>query len=131
MVGTTEELLNLNLTLELHHTIKYGLWTWRTSRNIHVYRNNLRNTAYHVVRVLERTARDSATTYSYNILRLSHLVVQTLEDRSHLVGDGTGTHYEVGLTWRVTCYLEAEAREVVAGATHCHKLDTTARCTKG
>ena len=109
MVGTTEELLYLHLTLKLHHAIEDSLWTWRTARNVNVYRNNLRDATHHVVRVFERTARDGATAHSYNILRLSHLVVETLEDRSHLVCDGTGTHDEVGLTWRVTCYLEAEA----------------------
>ncbi len=98
VVGTTEELLYLHLALKLHHAIEDSLWTWRTARNVNVYRNNLRDTAHHIVGVLERTARDGATAYSYNILRLSHLVVETLEDRSHLVGDSTGTHDEVSLT---------------------------------
>ena len=99
MVGTTKEFLNLHLTLQLHHTVEDGLRTGRTARNEYVHGNDFLDTLYYVIALLEGTATDGAATNGNHILRLSHLIVQTLQCRSHLVCDSTSTHNQVGLTW--------------------------------
>ena len=83
-----------------------------------------------MIRFLERTARDGTATDGYYILRLRHLVVQTLEHRYHLVYDGAETEDYVCLTRRVTRNLPAETRKVESCRSEAHKLDTATRSGK-
>jgi hypothetical protein len=130
VVSATKELLDLNLSLELHHTIEDCLRTWRTAWDIHINRHEFIDTTHYIIALLERSATDGASSDGNDILWLSHLIIKTLEYRCHLVGDSTGTHDKVCLTWRVTCHLKSETREVIACTTHRHEFDTTATGTE-
>ena len=131
MVHSAEELLHLNLPLQLHHAVEYGLGARRAAGDVNVYGHDFADALHYVVTALERSAGYGAAAHGHNVLRLGHLVVKTLEGGSHLVGDRTGAHDEVGLAGRVTRNLEAEACEVVTGATYGHELDTAAaRCER-
>ena len=126
MVGSSEEFLNLNLALKLHHTVEYGLRTRWAARDVDINGDNLINAFNDMIASLERTARDGASANCDYILRLGHFVVETFQRWSHLVGDGTSTHDKICLTWRVTRYLESETREVITCATYSHELDAAA-----
>ena len=74
----------------------------------------------------ERTARNGAATDGNDIFRVGHLVVQTLQYRCHLGGDGTIDQNNIGLTRAVACYFKAETCHIIASSSHSHKLDTAA-----
>src|SRR5574344_2101058 len=125
MVSATKELFDLNFTLQLHHTIKNGFWTWRTSRDVNINWNELVDTTNYIIALFERSTTNGASANSYNVLWLCNFIVQTLENRCHFIGNCTSTHNQVCLTWRVTSNLKAEAREVVTCTTDSHELNTT------
>ena len=131
MVGTAEEFLYLHLALQLHHAVHDGLGTRGTARDKYIHRHNLIDTLHYMVARLERTSRDGAAAHSDDILGFCHLIIKTFKGRGHLVGDSAGAHDKVGLTGRVTCYLETETGEVVTGTSYSHKLDTAATGSKG
>ena len=49
MIGTTEELFYLYLTLQLHHAVHDSLGTRGTARNEHINGNNLLDALYDVI----------------------------------------------------------------------------------
>src|SRR3712207_9192898 len=111
MISTTKEFLHFHLTLQLHHTVKDCFRTRRATRDVNIYRNQLVNTTYHVVALLERSATNRATTNGHHVFRLCNLVIETLEHRRHFVGNSTCAHNQVSLTRRVTGNLKAKRSE--------------------
>ena len=130
MIYATKEFLNFNFTLKLHHSIDNSFWTWRTTWNIYVYRDNLIDTSHNMIAIFEWTTRNSTTSNCNNIFRFCHLIIQTLQCWCHLIGNSTCTHNQIRLTRRVTRNFKSKTREVVTCTTDCHKLNTTTRSSE-
>ena len=129
-VDTTEELLDLDLTLKLHKSIEHSFRPWRTPRDININRKYLVDSVYNAIRFFKRSTTNCATAARDYVLRFGELVVETDECRSHFVDDCALHHDIVSLTRGVTSNLESETSHVIAGSTQTHEFDGAAACAE-
>ena len=100
----------------------------RAAGHVDVDRDDLVDALGHRVAVPVRPAAVGARAHRDHVLRLGHLLVETLDRRGHLVGDGAGDDDQIGLARAGRQRDDAETHHVVArraeGRTH---LDRAAR----
>ena len=126
LVDAAEEALQAHLALQLHQSVEHRLGTGRAARDVDVDGQDFVDALDHVVGLLEGSAADGAAPHGNHILGVGHLVVEALEHRGHLVGDGAGHHDEVGLTRGGAGHFKPEPGKIVARGAHGHELDAAA-----
>ena len=85
----------------------------RAAGHVDVDRDDLVDALGDRVAVPVRPAAVGARAHGDHVLRLRHLLVEALDRRSHLVGDGAGDDHEVGLARAGGQRDDAEAHHVV------------------
>src|SRR5215831_10652964 len=115
-----------DLVHELHQTVDDALGAGRASGDVDVDGNDRVDPLHGGVIVVE-PARTRAHAERYYPLRLTHLIVDPLEHRRHLVADRADDEQHVGLARRETREARAEAIDVVVRARRRHVLHAAAR----
>src|SRR2546425_1560097 len=118
--------LSGDLVLQLHEPVDHRLGTRRAARDVDVDRND-RVDAHDRGVVVVEAAGARAHAEGDDPLRLGHLVVDTLEDRRHLVADRPDVEQDVGLPGREARQPGAESVDVVVRARRRHVLHPAAR----
>ena len=108
--------LGLDPLLEHHDRVEQRLGPRRAAGDVDVDRDDLVDALGDRVRVPVRAAAVGARAHRDHVLRVGHLLVEALDRRRHLVGDGARDHHEVGLAGARRERDDAEAHHVVAGA---------------
>src|SRR5262245_39947218 len=88
----------LNLLLEFHDGVENSFRSWRAAGNVHVHRYDLVDALHHMVRTI-KTAASGARTHRDDPLWFGHLIIDLLQNRAHLVVDGSEHHKNIGLLW--------------------------------
>jgi len=96
----------------------------RTSRDVHVDRHDLVDTAQAIVVVVEDPSRARAGADRDHELRFGHLFVDPFQAGLHLTGYRPRTQQHVGVSWRALL-LDTEPFDVVAGHQGVDDLDVT------
>src|SRR5262249_41652555 len=115
----------LNLVLQQHQAVEHLLGPRRAAGNIDVDRNDLIGARYRRV-VLIETAGRCADAERDDPFGFGHLLVDAGQHRRRALGDGADDAQEMGLPWRETRKLGAEASDVVLRAGGGHELHAAA-----
>src|SRR5688572_7294635 len=119
----TGELLFVDLALKRHEGVDKRLGPWRTTGDVDIDGDVTVDALEDVVALLERPAANRARAHCDDVLGLRHLVVETHDLRSHLLGHRAGHDHEVRLSRRRTKDFCAEAGKVVTGHARGDHLD--------
>ena len=107
--------LVLDALLEQDDALEQRLGAGRAARHVDVDGDDLVDALGDRVGVPVRAAAVGARPHGDHVLRVGHLLVEALDRRRHLVGDGAGDDDEVGLAGAGRERDDAEAHHVVAG----------------
>src|ERR1043165_8837127 len=99
----------------------------RTAGHINIHRYNMVGAFHYTICIIkERTTAGGAGAHGYYILRVGHLVVQTLKHRGHFVYYGACYNYYIGLAWSGAGYLKTETAPVVFCRSGAHHFNSAA-----
>jgi len=102
----------------------------RASRHINIDGDDLVDSLDKSV-ILKDSARSRAGSHGDYPLGFRHLVVETANNRSHLLRDTAGHNHQVCLPRRGAKDFGAEARNVVTGGAHRHHFNRAAGQAEG
>ena len=108
--------LVLDALLQQHDALEQGLGPGRAAGDVDVDGDDLVDALGDRVAVPVRPAAVGAAAHRDDVLGVGHLLVEALDGRHDLVGDGAGDDHEVGLAGAGRERDHAEAHHVVAGA---------------
>ena len=108
----TGGVLVLNLVLELHQSVQNHLRPWGATRNVNIHRQN-RVDSHHCRVVVIKATRAGTNSEGDYLFGLGHLVVDALQDRRHLVADGTYNEKYIRLARRKPGQTRTESINVV------------------
>src|SRR3712207_4279260 len=119
-----------DLLLQAQDAVQQRLRSGRAAGHVDVDRDDLVDALGDRVGVPVGAAAVAARAEADDVLRLGHLVVESLDGRRHLVGDRAGHHHQVGLTRAVRERDHPEPDEVVAAHRGGDELDGAAGQTE-
>src|SRR5690606_3852830 len=127
-ISTVERFVFNNL-LKFDHAIEYSFRTRRTSRHIHIDRNNLIYTLQYGIRVKYTATRCTRTNRNHPAW-LCHLRIDLTKYRRHFFGYSSHYQQHIGLAGGETRTLCTKPCQIVC-RTHCrHKFNTATRGSK-
>src|SRR5688572_5014971 len=102
-----------------------------TAGYINIDRDDMISTFYNRIGIVkERSAADGAGAHCNHVLRISHLVVQSFENGSHFINDGTCNDDDIGLPGSCSCHFKTEPRKIILGRSGAHHFDTATGSSK-
>src|SRR4051812_10364123 len=110
---TGAHVLVLDPLLEEHDALEQGFGARRAPGHVDVDGDDLIDTLGDRVAVPVRAAAVGTRAHRDDVLRIRHLLVQSLDGRCHLVRDRAGHHDEVGLAGTGRQRDDAETHDVV------------------
>src|SRR5450759_2081302 len=121
-----QALLTLDAALQLHDPANERLGTRWAAGDVDVDRKDLVDPVDLGVAPCEDATRHGAVAHGDEVLRLGHLPVEAHHRGCHLLRQRARDDHDVGLTWRGTDHLRAEARDVEFGRGHRYEFDKAA-----
>src|SRR5947209_1895606 len=113
LLATHFEALFFYFFTKLENTFDQCFWPGRTTRDVHIYRNNRIHPLDSIVTIVEFATGIGTLSHAQHPLRLRHLLPEQAQARPHFHRDSSRHYHQVGLSGARAEDFRAEARQVI------------------